>query len=62
MNITHYELRVSDSETNREVRLVYNGNENISIYHNAADKLLPDDFPINVPREILENFVRLINE
>jgi hypothetical protein len=62
MNITHYELKVSDVETNREIRLVYYGNENIVIYLNFEDNGHDKDLYIHVPRIILENFLRLINE
>lgn len=62
MNITNYELKVSDPNTNREIRLSYSGNEDIAIYLNFEDKGKSKDLYINVPRSILENFVRLINE
>lgn len=62
MNITNYELKVSDTETNREVRLSYTGNENITVYLNFEEKGKAKDLYIEVPRSILENFVRLINE
>jgi hypothetical protein len=59
MNITHYELRVSDAKINREIRLSYLGNEDITVYLNYEDGA---DRYIDVPRSVLENFVRLINE
>lgn len=62
MNMTHYELRVSDSSQNREIRLVYGGNETIAIYLNFEDKEQAKDLYIHIPRSILENFIRLINE
>ena len=62
MNITHYELKVSDAETNREIRLSYSGNENIVIYSNGTYALGEGDRVTTLPRSILENFVRLINE
>lgn len=62
MNITDYELKVSDKETNREIRLVYSGNEDVAIYLNFEDNGKAKDLYIHVPRSILENFIRLINE
>lgn len=62
MNLDSYELKVSDSTTNREITLVYRGNENVVIYYNLPDNLVPLDCTIHVPRTVLENFIRLINE
>lgn len=62
MNISHYELKVSDATTSRELRLVYGGNETIAIYLNIEDNSAIRDQIIHVPRVLLENFMRLINE
>lgn len=62
MNITHYELKVSDSATNRQIRLVYTGNEDVAIYLNFEDDGRAKDLYIHVPRAVLEAFVRTINE
>lgn len=62
MNINHYELKISDTEANREIRLSYTGNEDIAIYLNFEDKGKAKDLYIHVPRSVLENFIRLINE
>jgi hypothetical protein len=62
MNVTHYEVKVSDSVTNRQIRLEYTGNANIAIYLNFEDNGHAKDLYIHVPRAVLENFVRLINE
>lgn len=61
MNISRYELKVSDSETNKELRLSYYGNENVAIYQNVRDVHDAPEY-IHVPRAVLEAFVRLINE
>ena len=63
MNITHYEVKVSSQETNKMVRLLYYGNENIVIYENKEDEVdKATDKAIVIPRAVLESFVRLINE
>lgn len=62
MNITHYELKVSDNEKIRQIRLEYTGNEDIAIYLNFEDKGIAKDLYIHVPRQVLESFVRLIND
>lgn len=62
MNITDYELKVSDSATNRQIKMVYRGNEDIAIYLNFEDDGRAKDLYIHVPRNILENFIRIINE
>ena len=62
MNITTYELKVSDNETNREVRLTYTGNEDVIIYLNFGNNGHAKDLYISVPRVTLEQFVRMINE
>lgn len=62
MNLDSYELKVSDSATNRQLTLVYRGNENVVIYQNLPDNSIPLDCTVHVPRVVLENFIRLINE
>jgi hypothetical protein len=62
MNITTYDLKVFDQKTNQEVRLTYHGGECIAIYLNFEDKGKAKDLYIHVPRLVLENFMRLINE
>ena len=62
MNITDYELKVSDSATNREIKMIYRGNQDVAIYLNFEDNGRAKDLYIHVPRQVLESFVRLINE
>ncbi len=62
MNITNYELKVFDTSINRQIRLEYTGNEDIAIYLNFEDNGRAKDLYIHVPRVLLENFLRLINE
>lgn len=66
MDIKGYELNLdisTDKDINREIQLIYRGNENIIIRFSHC--ILNDDDgyrSILVPRNVLEKFMELINE
>ena len=63
MNIGQYELSVVDVETTKTLTIRYFGNENICI---KQFYVKPDGSKslktIRVPRAVIENFLRMINE